>query len=698
MADASNGNGHEHGPVRYAAADGVAVLTIANPPVNALGAALRAGLAEAVSQAASDPAVAAVVIAAEGKVFIAGADISEFGKPPVPPILPDLLEQIELMDKPVVAAIGGAALGGGLELALACHARVAKSGAKLGLPEVKLGLIPGAGGTQRLPRLIGAVAALKLMIDGEPVTAGGTAPSGLTDAVCDGDPLEQAIALARSLVQSGLRRSRDADAQGSREEFEESAATLLKRNAGNPSVAACVEAVRATFVLPFAEGAAKERASFLSLVEDPRSKALRHIFFAERRAVRPVGVAADAQPRSVDHAAIIGGGTMGGGIAMCFANAGVPVTIIETGQDGLDRGLQRIAKNYDISVKRGSLSEDERDARLKLIDGSLDMESVGEADIVIEAVFEDMALKKGIFGRLGQLTKPGTILATNTSYLDVDEIAAASGRSADVLGLHFFSPANVMRLLEVVRGKATDPAVLATAMELGLVLGKLPVMVGVCHGFVGNRMLAVRNAQAERLLLEGALPQDVDRAMTEFGFRMGPFATSDMAGLDIGWRMRQATGQSAPVADTLCEMGRFGQKTAKGFYRYEEGDRTPHADGEVAQLIERISIERGVERRTFTDEEIVRRLIFPMISEGARILEEGIAARPGDIDVIWLNGYGWPGWRGGPMYYADQVGLAKIVAYLDALERGAGVEEARPSQLLRQLASEERGFSSVMAN
>ncbi|AMG75138.1 3-hydroxyacyl-CoA dehydrogenase NAD-binding domain-containing protein [Sphingopyxis granuli] len=694
MADASNGNGHEHGPVRYAAADGVAVLTIANPPVNALGAALRAGLAGAVTQAGADPSVEAVVVAAEGKVFIAGADISEFGKPPVPPVLPDLLEQIEAMEIPVVAAIGGTALGGGLELALACHARVAKSGAKLGLPEVKLGLIPGAGGTQRLPRLIGAAAALKLMIDGEPVTAGGTAPSGLTDAVCEGDPLEQAIAMARSLAQSGLRRSRDADAQGAREEFEETAAALLKRNAGHPSVAACVEAVRATFDLPFAEGQAKERAAFLSLVEDTRSKALRYVFFAERRAVRPVGAAADAQPRSIDRAAIIGGGTMGGGIAMCFANAGIPVTIIETGQDGLDRGLQRIAKNYDISVKRGSLSEDARDARLKLIHGSLDMESTGEADIVIEAVFEDMALKKDIFGRLGQLTKAGTILATNTSYLDVNEIANASGRPEDVLGLHFFSPANVMRLLEVVRGEATDPAVLATAMKLGSVLGKLPVMVGVCHGFVGNRMLAVRNAQAEQLLLEGALPQNVDRALTAFGFRMGPFATSDMAGLDIGWRMRQATGQSAPVADTLCEMGRFGQKAAKGFYRYEEGDRTPHADEDVSQLIERISADRGVSRRSFDDREIVQRLVYPMINEGAKILEEGIANSASDIDVIWLNGYGWPAWRGGPMYLADQVGLQEIARYLEDLADELGLESLRPSALLRQLAAEGRGFSS----
>jgi 3-hydroxyacyl-CoA dehydrogenase len=430
-------------------------------------------------------------------------------------------------------------------------------------------------------------------------------------------------------------------------------------------------------------------------MQDPRSKALRHVFFAEREAARIPGLPAGTAPRKVERAAVIGAGTMGGGIAMCFANAGIPVTLIETGEEALRRGLARLTEIYAISVKRGSLKPEQRDARLKLIAGKVGLEAAAEADVVVEAVFEEIGLKKEIFGQLDRIAKPGTVLATNTSYLDVNEIASATSRPQDVLGMHFFSPANVMRLLEVVRGDNTAPDALATAVQIAPKLSKVPVVVGVCFGFVGNRMLAARSGQVERLLLEGALPQDIDAAITGFGFPMGPCAMGDLAGLDISWRIRKATGQRAPVADALCEAGRLGQKTGKGYYLYAEGDRTPKPDPEVAALIERIAAERGVMRRAVVAEEITDRLIYPMINEGARILEEGIAARPGDIDVVWLNGYGWPAWRGGPMFYADEIGLARIAARLHEFAAQTGDESLRPAPLLRRLAAEGRGFTSL---
>jgi 3-hydroxyacyl-CoA dehydrogenase len=682
-------------PVSCTVEDGIAVIRIANPPVNALSAAVRAGLAEAVRRADADHAAAAIVIAAEGRTFIAGADITEFGKPPVPPSLPEVIEAFDAVQKPIVAAIGGAALGGGLEVALGCHSRVASPAAKLGLPEVKLGVLPGAGGTQRLPRLIGATPSLRIMAEGNPVSAVEAKELGLVDEVTEGDLLQGAKAKALTLAGGGLRRSRDAANLGPREEFEQAAAALLQRHAGDPGVAACVEAVRAAFDLPFEQGMAQERAHFARLLQDPRSQALRHVFFAERAAARIPGLPAGTAPRKVERAAVIGAGTMGGGIAMCFANAGIPVTVIETGQEALQRGLARVAQTYDISVKRGSLIPEQRDARLELIEGKVGLEAAAVADVVVEAVFEEMGLKKEIFGRLDRIAKPGAVLATNTSYLDVNEIAAATGRPQDVLGMHFFSPANVMRLLEVVRGGKTAPDALATAVQIAPRLGKVPVVVGVCHGFVGNRMLAARGGQVERLLLEGALPQEIDAAITGFGFRMGPCAMGDLAGLDIGWRIRKATGQSAPVADALCEAGRLGQKTGKGYYLYAEGDRTPRPDPEVAALIGRIAAAHGVTRRAIGAEEITERLTFPMINEGARILEEGIAARPGDIDVVWLNGYGWPAWRGGPMFYADQLGLDRITAGLNELAAQTGDERLRPVPLLRRLAAQGEGFAAL---
>lgn len=680
--------------VDYTVEDEIAIIRISNPPVNALSGALRRQLHDAVLRGNEDPDAQAIVVAAEGRTFIGGADIKEFGKPPSSPVLPELIGTLDQVAKPIVAAINGAALGGGLELALGCHARIATPNAKLGLPEVKLGLLPGAGGTQRLPRLIGAAVALKIMGGGQPITAIEAEALGLVDKVFDDDLIQHAKQKAHSLVGKPLRRTRCTTAQGSREAFEQAAAALMKRYPDNPSIEACIDSVRATFDLSFDRGLEREREHFLRLVDDPRSKALRHVFFAERQAARLDDPAASADPRKIESAAIIGGGTMGGGIAMCFANAGIPVTIIETSEQALHSGLERISQNYNISVQRGSLTEQDRDKRVKLIDGKATLDGAAQADIVIEAVFEDISVKRDIFGSLGQIAKPGAILATNTSYLDVNDIADASGRPQDVLGMHFFSPANVMKLLEVVRGSATAPDVLATAMRLAPKLGKIPVAVGVCHGFVGNRMLAVRNAQGERLLLEGALPQDIDRAMTTFGFRMGPFAVSDLAGLDIGWHMRKATGKSAPVADALCEAGRFGQKTGKGYYLYSDGDRTPHLDADVTRIIEDIAAERGVTRRTVSDKEIVERLIYPMINEGARILEEGIAARSGDIDIVWLYGYGWPASRGGPMYYADQVGLSHVADRLEDFAALTGQEELRPSPLLKQLATDNQDFKS----
>jgi 3-hydroxyacyl-CoA dehydrogenase len=678
--------------VRSTIEDGIAVVTIASPPVNALDAGVRAGLAEAVRRADADPAARAIVIAAEGRTFIAGADISEFGKPPVPPSLPEVIDAFDSVGKPLVAAIGGAALGGGLEVALGCHARIAGPAAKLGLPEVKLGLIPGAGGTQRLPRLIGAAPAFKLMA---------ALALGIIDVVAESDLLEAAKAKALELAETGTQlRTRDLDRQlqpGGREAFEQAAAEALKRSPDLPNIAALAESVRATFTEPFEAGQALERARFVALVADDRSKALRYAFFAERETARVPGLAKDTARRPIRRAAVIGAGTMGAGIAMCFANAGIPVTVIETSEELLARGLDRIVKTYASSVQRGSLSAEDEAHRLALVAGQVGLEAAADADLVVEAAFEDMDVKRQIFGTLDRVAKPGAILATNTSYLDVDAIAATTGRPADVLGLHFFSPANVMRLLEVVRGKTTAPEVLATALELGRRLGKVPVVVGVCRGFVGNRMLARRTQEAERLLIEGALPHEVDAALTGFGFRMGPLAVSDLAGLDIAWRNRKSLGQAAPVADALCEAGRLGQKAGRGYYLYPEGARSGVRDPEVEALLEEVSARLGVTRRPIPAEEIVERLVYPMVNEGARILEEGIAARPGDIDTIWLNGYGWPAWRGGPMFHADQVGLKTVAARLEAFAAARGEPALAPAPLLRRLADAGHGFADWTA-
>jgi 3-hydroxyacyl-CoA dehydrogenase len=640
--------------------------------------------------------IKAVVIACAGRTFFAGADITEFGKPPQAPGLGEVIAAIEAMPNPVVAALHGTALGGGFELALACHFRVAVPSARVGLPEVKLGLLPGAGGTQRLPRLIGPEKALRMIVTGDPIEAREALADGVIDEIVDGDLTAGAIAFARRAVAEGrtLRLVRDREDKLVAEGFADAAETLTRRLRGRDAPAACVEAVRNAITLPFEEGLKREGELFRKLVTGDQSKAQRHIFFAEREAARVPGIPEGTKPRPIASGAVIGAGTMGGGIAMCFANAGIPVTIIETGRDLLQKGLDRVAANYRATVSRGGLGVDEMERRIGLITGVTEFDAVGSADVVIEAVFEEMDLKKRVFADLDRVAKADAVLATNTSTLDVDEIARATRRPQDVLGMHFFSPANVMRLLEIVRGAETAPDALATAVALGRRIGKVPVTVGVCYGFVGNRMLARRSVEAERLLLEGALPQEVDAAVTGFGFPMGPFAMADMAGLDVGWLIRKGRGERNEIEDALCEAGHFGQKTGKGYFRYEPGSRTPLPDPEVERVIAEAAARLNRPRRSIAQEEIVERMIFPMINEGARILEEGIATRPGDIDVIWVYGYGWPVWRGGPMYYADQLGLAHLRDRLSLYAEQSGDETLRPVALISRLAAERRGFAS----
>lgn len=687
--------------VRIARQGSVAVATIDNPPVNALGAALRRDLAAAVTEVMADPEVEALVIAAAGKAFIAGADISEFGKPLAQPILPEVLDLIENASKPVVAAIQGVALGGGLEVVLACHGRVALTVAKLGLPEIKLGIIPGAGGTQRLPRLIGAAKAFPMMLSGEPVAAQKALDLGLVDRVVEGDLVAAAVGLAQELAAKGRPRKTgelaDKLTPADREAFEALVRDATAKSGDMPNAMALIEAVRGAFTLPLAEGLANERALFARLVVDERSKALRHAFFAEREAAKVPGIDDSVKPRPIARAAVIGAGTMGGGIAMCFANAGIPVTLIETSQEQVEKGHARIRDTYGFSVKRGSMTEATREQRMALITPAVGIAAAAEADIVIEAAFEEMGVKREIFGALDKVAKAGAVLASNTSYLDLTEIAAATTRPADVLGMHFFSPANVMKLLEIVRPEGVAADVVATAIALGRRLGKVPVVVGNCFGFVGNRMLEQRTRAAERLLVAGALPHEVDAALTGFGFKMGPFAMSDLAGNDIGWRSRKSRGKTAAVADAICERGWFGQKTGRGYYLYPEGARAGQRDPEVEALIADVSAKQGVTRRSFTSEEILARLLDPMVNEGARILEEGIATRSGDIDIVWLTGYNWPAWRGGPMHWAEAVGLDVIVRRLEEQAAESGDASLQPALLLRRLAAEGKGFAALKA-
>ncbi|MGY8663237.1 3-hydroxyacyl-CoA dehydrogenase NAD-binding domain-containing protein [Bradyrhizobium sp. UFLA05-109] len=683
--------------------DEIGVVTVNSPPVNALSAAVRGGILECVKQAVADPAIKGIVLTCAGRTFIAGADITEFGKPPKPPALNDVLAEIENSPKPVVAAIHGTALGGGLEVALSCHFRVATKEAKLGLPEVKLGLLPGAGGTQRLPRAVGPELAVKMIVGGDPIGAAEALKSGLIEEIVEG-PATGGEAFVRKLLaeKRPLRRLRDDDskiaaAKADRSIFTNAVAAMTKKSRGLEAPFAAADAVGYAIDLPFDEGLKKEREGFLKLLTSDQSKAQRYAFFAEREANKIAGVPEGTKSRPVERVAILGAGTMGGGIAMSFANAGIPVTLIETGEEQLKRGMGIMQKNWEATAARGGIPADAPAKRMALINGVVGIENVGNADLVIEAVFETMAVKKEVFGKLDQYVKPGAVLASNTSYLNIDEIAKSTKRPQDVLGMHFFSPANVMKLCEIVRADKTAPDALVTAVTIARKIAKVPAVVGVCDGFVGNRMLAQRGKQAEKLLFEGALPQQVDAVVTKFGMPMGPFAMGDLAGLDIGWRSRKDRGIKSEIADALCEAGRFGQKTGKGYYKYEAGSRAPLPDPEVEKLIDETLLRLGRKKRVVSDEEILERMMYPMINEGAKILEEGIAARPSDIDVVWLYGYGWPIYRGGPMYWADTVGLKHIADRLSVYAKETNDPSLEPAPLLKKLAAEGKTFASLAA-
>ena len=682
--------------VSYDIVDSIGIITVDNPPVNALSHDVRAGIQEALRKAQDDDSKAIVILCA-GRTFIAGADITEFGKPPQEPYLPDLLDEIEASDKLVVAALHGTALGGGFETALASHYRIALDSAKVGLPEVKLGLFPGAGGTQRIPRLAGIAAAVDLMANGNPIGAAQAAELGLVDKVVSGDLREQALAYANELLANGapIRRTRDLDVESIDDSaFDAMRAAIAKRAKGQIAPLKMLESVRAAATLPFDAGLARERELFWELMQGSQSKALRHVFFAEREAAKIKDLSRDTDKRDIKSVGIIGGGTMGGGIAMSFANAGFPVTMLEINDDALARGLSIIDKNYGGSVKRGKLSEEKAEACRDLISGTTDYASLADCDLVIEAVFEDPDLKKEIFAKLDDTCKAGAILATNTSYQDVDAIAAATKRPEDVLGMHFFSPAHIMKLLEVVRGAKTADDVLATVMALAKKIRKVPVMSGVCYGFIGNRMLTPYFREAQLCLVEGSTPEGVDTAMQEWGMAMGPISVADLAGLDVGYKARQALPEdqrgdprSYRVPDALVEMGRLGQKSGAGFYRYDPETRQKTPDNEVLEVIEREAATLGVDRRDIDKEEIVDRLIFALVNEGIRIVEEGIAQRPSDVDVVYVYGYGFPPWRGGPLYYADEIGLDKVLARINEFRERFGDEWA-PAPLLEKLVAE----------
>jgi 3-hydroxyacyl-CoA dehydrogenase len=700
--------------VDYQIRDKVAVVAFEAPPVNSLGYALRAPLLAALDRAAADPAVDAVVLIGSNGTFCAGADIREFGSPDVlkGPTLWTINTALDAMQKPVVAAIAGVALGGGLELAMSCHHRVALSSAKLGLPEVKLGLLPGAGGTQRLPRLIGVENALNVMLSGEPVAAGLFKGSPLLDRVVDDDLLEAAIAVAHEAVaarQAGqpLMRTRDLPVR----EPDLEALCQFARNTVKtafkeyPAPLAIIDALQVGAAKGFDQGQQEEFAQFRKLVDGPVSTALRHVFFAERAAQRIDDLPAGTKSREINAVAIIGAGTMGTGIAINFLNAGIETRLLELGQEALDRGVTRIREVYEAQVKKGKLDATKLAARMALLKPVLGYDSIGDVDLAIEAVFEDMAVKQKVFAQLDAVLKPGAILATNTSTLDVDQIAAGTSRPADVIGLHFFSPANVMKLLEVVRGEKTAADVLLTAMSLAKKIRKTAVVSGVCDGFIGNRMINQYFAQAMAMLDEGASPAQIDKAIEKFGFAMGPFRMGDLAGNDIGWHIRKrqyAEGtlkRKQAIADHLCELGRFGQKTGAGWYDYKKGDRQAYPSAIVSQVIDELRAAAGTPLRKITDEEIVDRLVYALVNEGARILEEKIAQRASDIDLVYLMGYGFPVWRGGPMHYADSSKLYEVARRMRkfAAQTGGDAEFWMPAPLLERLASENRSFNGGVA-
>jgi 3-hydroxyacyl-CoA dehydrogenase len=690
----------------YAVQGSVAVITLNNPPVNGLGHATRSAAVEGMRRALEDDAVKAIVLTGGGKAFSGGADIKEFNSPKAlqEPTLHTLIRVVEESGKPVVAAIHSVAMGGGLELALGANYRVALPGAQIALPEVKLGLLPGAGGTQRLPRVLGLEMALNMIVSGTPVLSEKLAGTALFDEVYPAgtDLLSAAVAFAEKMAEvRPLPKVRDRKVDyPNHEAFLQFSRNTVKTVAGPfPAPLECVETVAASVTMKFEDGLKFERERFLHLMQTPESKSLRHAFMAERQASKVPDVPSDTPVREIRKAAVIGAGTMGGGIAMNFANAGIPVVLLETKQEALDKGIAIIRKNYENTLKKGKLTQEKFDQRVALISGSLDYAAIADADIVIEAVFEDMGVKEAVFRKLDETMKPGAILASNTSTLDLDRIAAFTQRPQDVIGLHFFSPANVMKLLEIVRGKATGKDVLATALALSKKLKKTGVVSGVCDGFIGNRMIEQYFRQAGFLLEEGALPEQVDKAIEKFGFPMGPFRMSDLAGNDIGWYIRKRRYVEKPeiayskAADLLCEMGRFGQKTSAGWYDYKEGDRKAYASEVVNNMIVQHSAEIGVARRKISDEEIVERLVFSLVNEGAMILEEGIALRASDIDMVYLTGYGFPLYRGGPMFYADTLGLTNVLGKIERLSKGRHGEAWKPAPLLVRLAAEGKGFN-----
>jgi 3-hydroxyacyl-CoA dehydrogenase len=691
----------------YKVQGNVAVITLNNPPVNGLGLETRTAAVDAIRKAEADDAVKAIVLTGAGKAFSGGADIREFNSPRAltEPTLFTLIRTVEDCSKPVVAAIHSVCMGGGLELALGCSYRVAIPGAQIALPEVKLGLLPGAGGTQRLPRVLGLEQALNMIVTGTPVLSEKLAGTALFDEVfaTGTDLIEAAVGFAHKVA--GVRplpkvRERsvahpDAAAflQGVRESVKAAAGAF-------PAPLACLEAVAASVTMPFEEGLKFERERFMHLRQTTESKALRHAFFAERAASKVPDVPADTPTRNIAKAAVIGAGTMGAGIAMNFANAGIPVTILEMQQEALDKGLATIRKNYENTVRKGKLTDDKLAQRMQLITGTLSYDAIAQADIVIEAVFEEMGVKEAVFRTLDKVMKPGAILATNTSTLDVNRIAAVTSRAQDVIGLHFFSPANVMKLLEIVRGAQTGKDVLATALALSKKLRKTGVVSGVCDGFIGNRMLEQYLRQAGFLLDEGCTPEQVDKAIERFGFAMGPFRMSDLAGNDVGWYVRKRRALESPhlvyskTADLLCERGRFGQKTGAGWYDYKPGDRKAYPSQLVNDMIAEHSEELGIERRKVSDEEIIERLVYALVNEGANILEEGIALRASDIDMAYLAGYGFPLHRGGPMFYADTVGLPAVLRAMEGYARGRHGEAWAPAPLMVRLAVEGKAFNA----
>jgi 3-hydroxyacyl-CoA dehydrogenase len=695
--------------VSYEIKGEIGVVTLNNPPVNALSHTLRQGIEQAINNAQED-ATKALVIICQGRTFIAGADITEFGKPPQAPSLPDMIMTIDASNKPVIAAIHGSALGGGLETALACHYRCALVSAKVGLPEVKLGLLPGAGGTQRMPRLVGVDVALDLITSGNPIAATKAATLGLIDKVIEGDLLDGALNYANEIVAQAAPLKRVSDiiidpASVASDVFVNCHTKLSKRMRGQEAPRRIVDCVEAAVTLPFVEGLKKERELFKECMASPQSAALRHMFFAERQSAKVKDLAKDTVVKKIKHVGIIGGGTMGGGIAMNFANVGIAVTLLEINDEALQRGKDIIAKNYSMTVSKGKLSSSQATERQMLITGTTDYSDLSDVDMVIEAVFENIDIKKQVFTKLDEVCKPGAILASNTSYQDVDQIAAATKRPEDVIGLHFFSPANVMKLLEVVRGAKTSNEVLATSMAMARTIKKIPALSRVCYGFIGNRMLRPYAAQAQLCMIEGNSPEKIDNAMLSYGMAMGPLSVADLAGIDIGYKARESltdTEKGDPrtyrIADALAEMGRLGQKTGAGYYQYDGATRKRRADPLVDDVIAKVAAELNVAAKPCSDEDIQNRLLFALANEGFKILEEGVAQRPSDIDVVYAFGYGFPAYRGGPMHYVDNViGLKKLYETICEFAQTHGEQFWQPANLLKQLVEDDKSLSQWAA-